>query len=334
MAYTALFMGTLISISGSNWLVIWVGMELNLLAFLPLLAEKKSQYAESAAKYFLAQASGSILFLFSPTMMITSPSLAPALMLLGLLVKSGSAPAYHWFPNVVASSSWSAAALLMTWQKLAPLGIIASSFQSSYIPIFMLFACLNTLLGAWNGLNQTQLRPLLAYSSLIHMGWMLALLPFAGTLIFTYLVIYSLLLAPLMAILNNVNLSTPKAFHLLTALPGQTTLWLSLCLLNLAGMPPFTGFFLKAFITSMLVKTHFPVAIFLLMSSALSLAFYLNLVILAATTATYMPTNSDIQLFPRLTHKGSYETWFPITYTILSLMSGLWLFQIMCQTGS
>ena len=86
----------------------WVGMELNMLSFLPLitLMGAGSYYAEAAGKYFLAQAAGSILFLFSPVVWVLPHKLVLILFIVaGLLLKMGAAPFHHWFPSVVGRLS-------------------------------------------------------------------------------------------------------------------------------------------------------------------------------------------------------------------------------------
>jgi len=69
----------------------------------------------------------------------------------------------------MSSIPWPLGILLMTWQKFAPLGICAS-LHLYHLVLILFLAMANSLLGAWGGLNQTQLRPLLAYSSIIHIG--------------------------------------------------------------------------------------------------------------------------------------------------------------------
>lgn len=82
------------AVSGANWTIAWIGLELNILAFLPLLSEgKKRNAAEGGGKYFLAQAAGSLLFLFNPLIRVYFPA-AGAPILFGLLVKAGRVPTH------------------------------------------------------------------------------------------------------------------------------------------------------------------------------------------------------------------------------------------------
>ena len=85
--------GTVLSVSGRRWLAVWVGLELNLFAFLPLLGERKKRpSAERAGKYFFAQVMGSLLFLAGAAVPVR---VAGGFLFIGLLVKVGSAPVYQ-----------------------------------------------------------------------------------------------------------------------------------------------------------------------------------------------------------------------------------------------
>lgn len=82
-------------LSARNWIIVWVGMELNILSFLPLITigNGVGRYAEAAGKYFLAQAAGSALFLFSPVFWgLPYSQLYRVFLILGLLLKMGAAP--------------------------------------------------------------------------------------------------------------------------------------------------------------------------------------------------------------------------------------------------
>ena len=100
-----------------------------------------------------------------------------------------------------------------------------------------------------------------------------------------YLLVYILLVSPLVLCFD--ALDTPKVFHLLTNLPTGMAVCVMLFLLNLAGLPPFTGFFLKASAVSLLIGDFPQVVLLLLLGRGLRLGFYLNLVVLVLRTAHY-----------------------------------------------
>jgi len=65
--FVSLVLGRVIRLRGANWAIAWAGLEINLLAFVPLvLLDKGGQSVEAGVKYFLVQACGSALFLAGP----------------------------------------------------------------------------------------------------------------------------------------------------------------------------------------------------------------------------------------------------------------------------
>jgi NADH-ubiquinone oxidoreductase chain 2 len=93
--------GTLIAVTSSTWLGIWVGLELNLLSFIPLISKSSKFSAEAALKYFLTQAFASSVLLVGLLynyILTDEASLIaqPAVILIGTasMVKIGAAPVH------------------------------------------------------------------------------------------------------------------------------------------------------------------------------------------------------------------------------------------------
>jgi NADH-ubiquinone oxidoreductase chain 2 len=73
-----------------------MGLELNLLSFIPLISSKNNQYSsEAALKYFLIQALGSSIIIISASFIMSSSELATTLFTVALLLKAGAAP-FHF----------------------------------------------------------------------------------------------------------------------------------------------------------------------------------------------------------------------------------------------
>lgn len=92
--------------------MVWIGLEVNLLSFIPLLAQlDKHQETEAIVKYFLAQAVGSIMLLLGGLLsmsyygLVLGYNIFRVVILAGLLIKMGAAPFHFWFPRVIASLS-------------------------------------------------------------------------------------------------------------------------------------------------------------------------------------------------------------------------------------
>nr|AVW86151.1 NADH dehydrogenase subunit 2 [Panthalis oerstedi] len=322
--YTTLFsstlvLGTILSISGSQWLFIWVGLELNLLSFVPLLtASRLNQETEAAMKYFLAQALGSGLLLTGglslnmAAMTLLPPAAATLVLLSGLLIKLGMPPCHFWFPAVMSAVSWPLCLLLSTWQKITPMFIILHSTQLTFTPSTIMVISAAALIGGIGGLNQSALRPLLAYSSIGHMAWMLgtSICSLAASII--YFVIYIFISASLMIAIWSISSSSPLTLSL-TASSSLITTHITLLILSLGGIPPFLGFLPKWLTIQAIVPMSLSTAIILILGSILNLLYYLNLLFILFVKR--QPT----LLLPTLSPK--YPHILPILNSTLLLIS-------------
>nr|YP_010731597.1 NADH dehydrogenase subunit 2 [Homoneura picta]WEW51815.1 NADH dehydrogenase subunit 2 [Homoneura picta]WGM80961.1 NADH dehydrogenase subunit 2 [Homoneura picta] len=291
-----LMMGTMITVSANSWLSAWMGLEINLLSFIPLMSDTNNLMStEASLKYFLTQALASsvllfaiIMFLMESNLIIFSKKIFSGTMILSaLLLKSGTAPFHFWFPNVMEGLSWINALILMTWQKIAPLMLI------SYLQIkTILLICiiLSTIIGSLGGLNQTSLRKLMAYSSINHLGWMLAAMYSSETLWFTYFLFYSFLSVNLVFFFNLF-----KLFHInqlftlyFSSKPLKFSLFFNL--LSLGGLPPFLGFLPKWFVIQTLsISSQLFLMSLLTVMTLVTLYFYLRLCYSAFMMNYYEP---------------------------------------------
>lgn len=282
---STLILGSIISISSSSWLGIWIGLEINLLSFIPLIIDNKNILSrESAIKYFLTQTFASLIFLFVSIIYIIKFNLLFNLHHLlyqnliinsTILLKIGAAPFHFWFPNVIEGLSWINSFILLTWQKLAPLIILSYSLFSEILYIFI---GLSTLIGAIGGLNQTSLRKILAYSSINHIGWLLTALLFNNILWLIYFTLYVIINFSIILIFYMLNLFNVNQIFIF----NNTFPILKFCLLinflSLGGLPPFLGFFPKWIIIENLISTNNLFILFFIVIIALvTLFFYIRL---------------------------------------------------------
>lgn len=156
---------TFIAISSSHWLVVWLSLEINIISFIPMITSSSwLQESEGALKYLLFQALGSSLLLLNIVFPYTR-----ILVLCGLLTKIGAAPFHFWFPSLIKSLPWFSAGILLTWQKLAPLRVVILSLNLPRA-LMSLLGAFGALVGGLGGITQSHLRPMLAYSSIGHIG--------------------------------------------------------------------------------------------------------------------------------------------------------------------
>nr|WPN85825.1 NADH dehydrogenase subunit 2 [Melinda sp.] len=281
MFLSILIMGTLISISANSWLSAWMGLEINLLSFMPLMSNNKLMSTEASLKYFLTQALASSVFLFAVILFLLNSSkmnsnyFMEMMIFSSLLLKSGSAPFHFWFPNVMEGLSWSNALILMVWQKIAPLMLISYIIFKSLIMMSIIFS---SLIGALGGLNQTSLRKLMAYSSINHLGWMLAAMYNNNLLWMVYFMFYSFLTFTMIFLFNMFKTSHINQLFSLFFNSKNMKFFLFFNLLSLGGLPPFMGFFPKwIVIQSLTMNNQLFLLTFMLLTTLITLYFYMRL---------------------------------------------------------
>nr|ACL01679.1 NADH dehydrogenase subunit 2 [Etheostoma tippecanoe]ACL01681.1 NADH dehydrogenase subunit 2 [Etheostoma tippecanoe]ACL01691.1 NADH dehydrogenase subunit 2 [Etheostoma tippecanoe]ACL01692.1 NADH dehydrogenase subunit 2 [Etheostoma tippecanoe]ACL01693.1 NADH dehydrogenase subunit 2 [Etheostoma tippecanoe] len=281
-------LGTTITFASSHWLLAWMGLEMNTLAIIPLMAQHHHPRAvEATTKYFLTQATAAAMLLFASTtnawltgqwdiQQMTHP-LPITLITLALALKIGLAPVHSWLPEVLQGLDLTTGLILSTWQKLAPFALLLQ-IQPTNSPILIAFGVASTLVGGWGGLNQTQLRKILAYSSIAHLGWMILVLQFSPSLTFLTLLTYFVMTISTFLLFKLSKSTTINMLATSWAKAPALTALTPLVLLSLGGLPPLTGFMPKWLILQELTKQDLaPTATLAAMSALLSLYFYLRL---------------------------------------------------------
>uniref|UniRef100_UPI001FA7E0A7 NADH dehydrogenase subunit 2 n=1 Tax=Liorhyssus hyalinus TaxID=883173 RepID=UPI001FA7E0A7 len=278
-----MIISTMITLSAENWMGMWMGLEINLMSFIPFISKMKSKNVSQAMMiYFLTQSIGSILLLFSiilSNMMFISPmmikEISIMLVLTSMLIKLGSAPFHFWLPEMMSNMNWMECSLLLTWQKIAPLSIINNLMFNNWL--VYLCAVLSAFMGAVGGLNQTSLRKIMAYSSINHLGWMLMFMSMNSSW-YKYLLIYSIMviLACKFFSLKNIFFINQMSFSSNSLLEKYIFVIL---LMSLGGLPPFLGFLPKWMVIQSMINSNLNIIIILMMLfSLITLFYYLRLV--------------------------------------------------------
>nr|BCD55922.1 NADH dehydrogenase subunit 2 [Emberiza aureola ornata] len=299
----SLLLGTTITISSNHWIMAWAGLEINTLAILPLISKSHHPRAiEAATKYFLTQAAASALVLFSSMTnawctgqwditQLTNP-LSCLILTSAIAMKLGLVPFHFWFPEVLQGAPLTTGLLLSTLMKLPPITLLYMTSPSLNPALLTTLAILSAALGGWMGLNQTQIRKILAFSSISHLGWMAIIIIYNPKLTLLNFYLYAMMTATIFLTLNTIKVL--KLSTLMTAwtkTPSLSTMLL-LALLSLAGLPPLTGFLPKWLIIQELTKQDMaPAATLISLLSLLSLFFYLRLAYCTAITLPPHTTN-------------------------------------------
>nr|AAW72057.1 NADH dehydrogenase subunit 2 [Acontias meleagris] len=304
-------LGTIITASSFHWLMAWIGLELNTLAIIPIIAKQHHPRAtEASTKYFLTQAAASAMIMFSATMNAWSTgtwditqltnNTACITLTMALSMKLGIAPLHFWLPEVLQGSTLKTALIITTWQKLAPMALMYMTHNSINPELLLTMGILSTMIGGWGGLNQTQLRKIMAFSSIAHLGWMASILTMAPNIMLLNLTLYLTMTTSMFLMLLYTSSKTIKDLTTSRMITPVTTTLLLMLLMSLGGLPPLTGFMPKWLILQELVTYNLtPMATLMALSALLSLYFYLRLTY--ATTLTLFPTTNNT------THKWRFK---------------------------
>nr|AUG72365.1 NADH dehydrogenase subunit 2 [Eutrichomyias rowleyi] len=299
----SLILGSTITISSNHWIMAWAGLEINTLAVLPLISKSHHPRAiEAATKYFLVQSAASALVLFSSMTnawhtgqwdisQLTHPT-SSLILTAAISMKLGLVPFHFWFPEVLQGSSLTTGLLLSTAMKFPPITLLFMTSQSLNPTLLTIMAILSAALGGWMGLNQTQTRKIMAFSSISHLGWMAIIITYNPKLTLINFYLYTLMTAAVFLILNSMKvLKLSTLMTTWTKSPSLNAILL-LTLMSLAGLPPLTGFLPKWAIIQELTKQEMtPAATILSLLSLLGLFFYLRLAYCATITLPPHTTN-------------------------------------------
>lgn len=314
--------GMSILISANNLLSLYMGLELMSLALYVLAAFSRDneKCTEAGLKYFMlgALASGMMLYGISLVYGFTGElgyqdiaavigkpasirevnpgvSLGVVFILVGFLFKVSAAPFHMWTPDVYQGAPTPVTAFFSVAPKIAAvaalLRIVSSPFGSAVFiwqDIIQLVAVLTMIVGAFAALRQTNIKRLLAYSSIGHVGYMLigvAAFREGGTQgVIIYLALYLLMTVGAFAcVLNMKRGGTPV--EEISDLAGvgkyqpKLALALAIIMFSMAGIPPLAGFFGKMYVFLAAVKAGLiPLAVIGVLSSVVAAFYYLRVV--------------------------------------------------------
>nr|AFH55819.1 NADH dehydrogenase subunit 2 [Hylophilus ochraceiceps] len=299
----SLLLGTTLTISSNHWIMAWAGLEINTLSVLPLISKSHHPRAiEATTKYFLVQAAASTLVLFSgmtnawqtgqwDITQLTHPT-SCLILTAALSMKLGLVPFHFWFPEVLQGSPLTTGLILSTIMKLPPITLLFMTHHSLNPTLLTTLAILSVALGGWMGLNQTQIRKIMAFSSISHLGWMAIIIIYNPKLTLLNFYLYALMTTTVFLTFNSMKSLKLSSLMTTWAKAPSLNMILLLVLMSLAGLPPLTGFLPKWLIIQELTKQHMaPTATVISLLSLLGLFFYLRLAYCATITLPPHTTN-------------------------------------------
>jgi NADH-quinone oxidoreductase subunit N len=314
--------GMMMMATANDLLVIFIALEVLSLAVYVLTGIRRDNPAgtEAAFKYFLLGAFSSAFFLYGIafTYGVTGSTrlpevgtflaaqamsgdpmilLALGLLLVGFAFKISAVPFHMWTPDAYEGAPAIVTGFMSTGVKAAAFAAFArvflsafEPFQADWAPIVSAMAIATMILGTVVGVAQSNLKRMLAYSSIAHGGYLLVGLVAANAVgkaaILFYLLAYSLTNLAAFGVIamlgsrNRGNDELPDYAGLWHSHPALAAL-MTVCLLSLGGLPPTVGFIGKWYIFTAAVSAgHYGLAIVGVLTSVVSVFFYLRVVVM------------------------------------------------------
>jgi NADH-quinone oxidoreductase subunit N len=317
--------GMMLFVAANDLLVMFVALEvlsLPLYLISGLARRRRLLSQEAAVKYFLLGAFASAFFLYGLALVYGATGsvrladirtaavaqgsnillvLGLALLVVGLLFKASVAPFHTWTPDVYQGAPTPVTAFMAACTKVAAFGAILrllyvafGTSEWTWRPLIYGVAIVSMIVGAVLGLTQTDLKRMLAYSSIAHAGFLLTgVVGIAGggsgsglAATMFYLLTYGLTTIGAFAVLTLVRDGDGEASHLsqwagLAARSPLTAAIMSLFLLALAGIPLTAGFIGKfAVFRAAIESGAWPLALVALLASAVAAFYYLRVIVL------------------------------------------------------
>jgi NADH-quinone oxidoreductase subunit N len=317
--------GMMLFVAANDLLVMFVALEvlsLPLYLISGMARRRRLLSQEAAVKYFLLGAFASAFFLYGLALVYGATGsvrlseireaasvdgsgtlllLGLGLLVVGLLFKASVAPFHTWTPDVYQGAPTPVTAFMAACTKVAAFGAILrllyvafGTAEWTWRPLIYAVAIVSMVIGAVLGLTQTDLKRMLAYSSVAHAGFLLTGVlglgadgegsGLAATMF--YLLSYGLTTLGAFAVLTLVRDGDGEATHLsqwagLGARSPLTAAVMALFLLALAGIPLTAGFTGKfAVFRAAIEQGAWPLAVVALLASAVAAFFYLRVIVL------------------------------------------------------
>lgn len=313
--------GMSVMASANTFLTIYLGLELSSLALYAMVAmyKESSDASEAAMKYFVlgSLASGLLLYgislLYGLTGTIELHAVSQALInhedatamaamvfvLAGLIFKFGAVPFHMWVPDVYQGAPTSTTLFISTAPKIVAFTVLVRvleqalpSMQASWVPMLIVISIFSMLFGNLVAIAQTNIKRMLAYSSIAHVGYVLLGIlagPHSSTgysAAMFYIVSYVLVVAGAFAIIsilgrNGVEFDNLEDYRGLNARNPWLAFMMLLLLFSMAGIPPTVGFFAKLGLLEALVQAHYVwLAALALVFALVGVYYYLRVVML------------------------------------------------------
>lgn len=312
-------LGMMLLISANSLLVIFLGLELSSLPVYALVAINRDcgTASESAMKYYILGAVASGILLYGMSLLYgltgelnlqnifhtlqasqadhTLEIIALTFIVAGIAFKLGAAPFHMWAPDVYQGAASPVTLLISAAPKIAALGMLVRLLieampilQANWQAILMIVAILSIGLGNIAAIAQTNLKRMLAYSSVAHMGYMLLGIVsgsskgYAAALF--YMISYAIMSTGAFALITmtakvGLDLGDLKDLKGLNSRNPWLAFMMLFIMFSMAGIPPLVGFFAKLGVLEALISSHLIwLAVLALIFAVIGCYYYLAVV--------------------------------------------------------
>jgi len=315
-------LGMMVMVSGYSLLTLYLGLEILSLSLYTLIAiaRERAGAIEAALKYFVLGAIASGLLLYGMSMIYgisgsiniidianfaANADLASretlilnfglVFLVIGIAFKLGAVPFHMWVPDVYEGAPTSVTLFLSTVPKVAAVAMLVrilvdglGAMHAYWADLFMVLAVLSIALGSVVALMQTNIKRLLAYSTISHVGFIMlgfvtGVISGYGAAVF-YVFVYilmSLAAFGIVILLNKKGFEADQIsdFKGLSNYSPWFALMMLVVMLSMAGVPPFIGFYAKFFILQQVISAGFiTLAVVAVIFAVISAYYYLQII--------------------------------------------------------
>jgi len=349
-------LGMFVMISAHNMITMYLGLEIMSLAMYAMIALRKDsgQAVESSMKYFVlgALATGMLLYGFSmiygATGSITFPEMAKIIatgnvdsvvlsfgvvfVVIGLAFKLGAVPFHMWMPDVYHGAPSAVTLYLGTAPKIAAFAMLYRLLEEAlpglvkdWQSLIIMLSILSMVVGSLIAIVQDNLKRMLAYSGIGHIGFLLlgviAATPEGYSAAMFYAIVYAVTGVAGFGMIVALS-RTGHEFDKISDFIGLNARnpWLALMMLiilfSMAGIPPFIGFWAKIIVIEEVINAGFTwIAVIAVVMAVISAFYYLKVV-----KAMYFDKTEDTS---KIETTSSSSNWAVSFFAVALLVVGL-----------
>ena len=327
--------GMMIMLTADNFLILYMGIEIQSLPLYILVALSRNQVmsSESSLKYFIMGSLASGLLLYGIALIyggsgtigysnflhviqhsVTVPStiiVGIVLVLVAILFKLSAVPFHMWTPDVYQGAPTIVTSFLAIVPKIAMVGLLLKLSSTILLDlhyileqIFFVVAILSMFVGTLAAYRQTDLKRLIAYSSIAHMGFMLVGIVAGGSLgiqaTLLYLMLYIFMSLGFFACILSLR-KKGNSINKISDLSGLSKMHpkiaccLSIFLFSMAGIPPMAGFFAKFIIFKAAINYNYIIlAVVGLIASVFAAYYYIRIIKVMYVDSVIQKLDTDI----------------------------------------